>query len=137
MITAISDDPEIKQGLFPSPGGNVSTQNGGGKPKTEHQWAICVALFKDHPVYSTSFALAQTAKEKEKWTIKIKNWLKKYVVHIISVFQHLPGHSMSTKTHKYMEEMGQTGAGIEWEADINMDVPNTFTTKWGMYLFNC
>jgi hypothetical protein len=35
-----------------------------------------------------------------------------------------------------MEEMGQTGAGIEREADINMDTPNAFTTKWGKLLLN-
>jgi len=40
---------------------------------------------------------------------------------------------MSTKTREYMEEMGQTGAGIEREADINMETPNMFTTKWGTY----
>ena len=40
------------------------------------------------------------------------------------------------KTHEYMEEMGQTGAGIEREADINMDTPNAFTTKWGKLLLN-
>jgi hypothetical protein len=80
LISAITDDAEIKQGLFPPPGANVSTKNGGGKPKTEHQWALCVALFTEHPVYSPSFALVESAKDKERWVNKIKNRLKKYVI---------------------------------------------------------
>lgn len=44
---------------------------------------------------------------------------------------------MSTKTQEYIEEMGKTGAGIEREADINMDTPNAFTTKWGTYSYGC
>lgn len=80
LISAITDDAEIKQGLFPPPGANVSTKNGGGKPKTEHQWALCVALFTEHPIYGPSFALVESAKDKERWVNKIKNRLKKYVM---------------------------------------------------------
>ncbi|OJA12556.1 hypothetical protein AZE42_12933 [Rhizopogon vesiculosus] len=112
-INAITDDAKIKQGLFPPPGANVSIKNGGGKPKTEHQWA----LFTEHPVYSSSSVLVKTAKDKERWVNKIKNRLKKY-------------SCMITKTHEYMEEMGQIGTGIKREADINMDTPNAFATKW-------
>ena len=36
LINAIRDDPIIKQGLFPSPGGNVSTTKGGGLSKAHH-----------------------------------------------------------------------------------------------------
>lgn len=79
LISAIMDDPEIKQGLFPPPGAKVSTKNGGGKPKTKHQRALCVALFTSHPVYGPAFALIKTAKDKEWWVHKIKNRLKKYV----------------------------------------------------------
>jgi len=32
-----------------------------------------------------------------------------------------------------MDEMGETGAGITREDEINMDVKNAFTTKWGSY----
>ena len=41
---------------------------------------------------------------------------------------------MSAITRKYMDEMGETGAGITREDEINMDIKNSFTTKWGSYL---
>jgi hypothetical protein len=41
---------------------------------------------------------------------------------------------MSKITQKYMEEMGETGAGITREDDMN--VKNAFTTKWGTYIEN-
>jgi hypothetical protein len=34
----------------------------------------------------------------------------------------------------YDQEMGQTGAGIENAASIDMSKTNAFTTKWGTYL---
>lgn len=34
----------------------------------------------------------------------------------------------------YDQEMGQTGAGIENAASIDMNKNNAFTTKWGTYL---
>ncbi|KAJ7733060.1 hypothetical protein DFH07DRAFT_968147 [Mycena maculata] len=37
---------------------------------------------------------------------------------------------MEKITHAYDTEMGQTGAGIERASDIDMNVTNTFTTKW-------
>jgi hypothetical protein len=43
---------------------------------------------------------------------------------------------MKERTLEYMEEMGQTGAGIQREGDINMDDPNSFTTKWGTYIIS-
>ena len=32
---------------------------------------------------------------------------------------------------EYMDEMGQTGAGIACEDDINLTQENSFTSKWG------
>ncbi|KIM72882.1 hypothetical protein PILCRDRAFT_93282 [Piloderma croceum F 1598] len=37
---------------------------------------------------------------------------------------------MKERTLEYMEEMGQIGTGIQHEGDINMNDPNSFTTKW-------
>ncbi|KIM92113.1 hypothetical protein PILCRDRAFT_83412 [Piloderma croceum F 1598] len=38
---------------------------------------------------------------------------------------------MEERTLEYMEEMGQkAGTGIQYEGDINMNDPNSFTTKW-------
>lgn len=41
---------------------------------------------------------------------------------------------MATIARQYNNDMGQTGAGIETAADIDMDQNNAFTTKWGMCL---
>jgi hypothetical protein len=65
LIAAITDNITIKQGLFPSPGANVSTSKGGGKLKTDHQYALAVTLFSKHPKYSEVFMLATTSKDKE------------------------------------------------------------------------
>ncbi|KJA22275.1 hypothetical protein HYPSUDRAFT_109804, partial [Hypholoma sublateritium FD-334 SS-4] len=49
LIAAITDDPDIKQGLFPSPGANVSTTKGGGKRKSFWQRKLAEILFAEHP----------------------------------------------------------------------------------------
>ena len=84
LITAITDDPDIKQGLFPPPGPNALSAKGGGKKKILWQWKVAVAIFKDHPLYSTAFATAYNCtdpKLKPKlqtlWAEKIKNCIKK------------------------------------------------------------
>jgi hypothetical protein len=79
LISAITDDPAIKQGLFPSPGANVSTSKGGGKPKTDHQFALAAALFSEHSKYCEVFKLATSSKKKAVWAKRIKNRLQKYV----------------------------------------------------------
>jgi hypothetical protein len=66
----------IKQGLFPSPGANVSTAEGGGKPKTDHHYALAVALFAEHDTYQIAFNLATQPKQKAAWGKKIKNHLQ-------------------------------------------------------------
>ncbi|PCH41829.1 hypothetical protein WOLCODRAFT_159341 [Wolfiporia cocos MD-104 SS10] len=33
-------------------------------------------------------------------------------------------------TRGYLEEMGETGAGITWEDEIDMSLDNSFTNKW-------
>ena len=38
---------------------------------------------------------------------------------------------MSMIMQEYMDEMGQTGAGIACEDDINLTQENSFTSKWG------
>jgi hypothetical protein len=52
---------------------------GGGKPKTDHQFALTVTLFSEHPKYSEVFNLATTPNEKAVWAKRIKNHLQKYV----------------------------------------------------------
>jgi hypothetical protein len=64
LISAITDNSVIKEGLFPSPGSNVPTSKGGGKPKTDHQYALAVALFSMHPKYANAFGLAAGPKDR-------------------------------------------------------------------------
>jgi len=84
LISAITNDPMIKQALFPSPGLNVSGSKGGGKPKTDFHWQLCQILFTDHEVYGPALRKAEEctvvkkcAAWKRTWGIKIKNRLKK------------------------------------------------------------
>ncbi|KAG1875695.1 hypothetical protein F4604DRAFT_1924758 [Suillus subluteus] len=44
---------------------------------------------------------------------------------------------MSKIMHKYMDEMGKTGMGITREDKINMDMKNSFTTKWAIIKEAC
>ncbi|KAF9470695.1 hypothetical protein BDN70DRAFT_939499 [Pholiota conissans] len=56
LINAITNDSNIKQGLYPSPGGFMVSLNSGGKKKPVLQWKLAIVLFKDHPEYSEAFA---------------------------------------------------------------------------------
>jgi hypothetical protein len=73
LINAITEDPMIKQGLFPSPGANVSTAKGGGLSKTQHHKELAARVFSDHIMYGPAFELARSPKEKNSWGQKIKN----------------------------------------------------------------
>ncbi|KIJ09090.1 hypothetical protein PAXINDRAFT_17820 [Paxillus involutus ATCC 200175] len=114
MLTEITEDEDIKQGLFPVPGANPRNQ---GLPKTHWHWAVCEKLFSQHHDYQEKFALLQkigTAKQKEAWHTKIKNRLKR----------------MTDNTLKHIEVMGQTGAGIKTRSEIDTNQQNAFVTKW-------
>ena len=84
LIAAIMEDPAIKQGLFPSPGANVLSAKGGGKPKTEYHQQLCNDLFAQHPEYSAAWLAVKNAtgkgaaKKKTTWGNKIKNRLQVY-----------------------------------------------------------
>jgi len=54
LVTALEDDDDIKQVLFPMPGEKVAL-NVTGKPKTEQQYKLAKILFKNHKKYSTAF----------------------------------------------------------------------------------
>jgi len=43
------DDPAIKRALYPPVGMTPSSQKGGGKPKTDFQWQVCIELFGENP----------------------------------------------------------------------------------------
>jgi hypothetical protein len=84
LISAITNDPMIKQALFLSPGSNISGSKGGGKPKTDFHWQLCQILFTDHEMYGPALRKAEECTVVKKrvalkrtWGIKIKNHLKK------------------------------------------------------------
>ncbi|KAG1726412.1 uncharacterized protein EDB91DRAFT_1086769 [Suillus paluster] len=115
-IDAVTSDDTIRKGLYPEPGANASTKNGGGVKKMEHHWALCKVLFDGHVEYGSAFEIALgNLKEKglrQAWVRKIKNRMQMYGV------------------IWFCDEMGTTGAGIEHEGDINMSQVNKFTTRW-------
>ncbi|KAJ7745147.1 hypothetical protein B0H16DRAFT_1856801 [Mycena metata] len=111
LITAIEDGDDIRASLFPPVGANKLS---GGKKKSEYQYQLAKVLFAEHPKFKESFAQAKTAKEKKPFYTKIKNRVD----------------ALTKKTRGQIEEMGQTGAGIGSEEDIQ---PGTaFTTKWDL-----
>ena len=83
LVTAILESADIRRGLFPGPGANASTSNGGGKKKTEFHFDLAAAIFKDHEEYGEDFARVEEAGTKSKvrsslrkaWAGKIKNKL--------------------------------------------------------------
>ena len=79
MLAIITDSKEIKAGLFPGPGQHASTKNGGGKPKTDHQFAIAKALWEKESFWPKGAAL--TTAVHTKICNKIKNCLRMYVYH--------------------------------------------------------
>ncbi|KAG2133031.1 hypothetical protein DEU56DRAFT_757250 [Suillus clintonianus] len=95
--------------LYPEPGANASTKNGGGAKKTEHHWALCKVLFDGHAEYGSAFEIALG-------NLKEKGLRQAWI--------------LERKTLVYVKEMGTTGAGIEREEDIDMSQVNNFTTRW-------
>jgi hypothetical protein len=43
-------------------------------------------------------------------------------------------YRMTKITNKHNATMGETGAGITTQEEIDMSQDNAFTTKWGTYL---
>lgn len=77
-MNAIHDDHDVRQGLFPDVGANVSAAKGGGVTKTEWHERIARTIFTDHKVYGPQFAAtASTPNGAKAWGLKIKNRLQK------------------------------------------------------------
>jgi hypothetical protein len=84
LLNAIWSNTDIKQGLYPSPGGTMTSVKSGGNKKTVWQWKLAVILFTDHPVYGPPFSLTlkmtnekTASKMQSAWGEKIKNRLKR------------------------------------------------------------
>ncbi|KAG2358490.1 hypothetical protein BDR07DRAFT_1337630, partial [Suillus spraguei] len=58
LVSAVTSDDAIRKGLYPEPGANASTKNGGGAKTTEHHWALCKALFDGRKEYGCAFEIA-------------------------------------------------------------------------------
>ena len=81
LIAAIEENITIKRGLYPPPGGNPSTANGGGKAKTDHYAELAKLLFTHHEKSGAAFAPALAdVKLMAQWGTKIKNRVKQYVI---------------------------------------------------------
>ncbi|KAL6301144.1 hypothetical protein BKA93DRAFT_752137 [Sparassis latifolia] len=114
LLTAIYEDAVIKRGLFPGPGQNASTTKGGGKKKTDHQYALAKALFSEHPLYSAAFLAAKAPKEMLSWGNKIKNRLR----------------TLTLQTKAHMAAMGETGAGLMQEELEALNATHPLYNRW-------
>lgn len=76
MVTAIENNEETRDGLFPGVGAIKRT---GGKPKTHYYYKIAVELFAEHPTYKDAFAIdpnesrALKSQHRKLWIEKTKN----------------------------------------------------------------
>ncbi|KAJ6629025.1 hypothetical protein B0H10DRAFT_1776702, partial [Mycena sp. CBHHK59/15] len=111
LVSRIMESAEIKRALYPPPGPNASTAKGGGKTKVGSQWQLCLNLLGEDPKYKEALAAVTTSKERTAYANKIKNRLR----------------AMAKITREYMDEMGQTGAGIHSADEIDTSLNNTFT----------
>lgn len=134
LYAAIIENEDIKRGLFPPPGSNASTKDGGGKAKTDFHAMLAQEVFGEEGCeHKNAFEAARTPKEKEVWISKIKNKLAKSVYHQLSdtltLFCSL---RMAKTTRKYVTALGKTGAGIRSIADVNSTQKNEFVNKFGV-----
>ncbi|KAF8998827.1 hypothetical protein BDQ17DRAFT_1328618 [Cyathus striatus] len=106
LISKMTTDMKIKNGLFPPPGGHLSTTKGGGKKKTDWHWKLAIAMFEKHDVFGESFKLVLDAQRQERIMAK-------------------GGIPAATK---HIADMGQTGAGLKSADEIAEGTP--LHTKW-------
>ncbi|KLO08241.1 hypothetical protein SCHPADRAFT_944633 [Schizopora paradoxa] len=115
LYTAIIENEDIKRGLFPPPGSNASTKDGGGKAKIEFQAMLAGEVFGgENCEHKAAFEAAKTKAEKEAWVTKIKNKLA----------------SMAKATRKHCTALGQTGAGIRSADEVDRSQKNEFVNKF-------
>ncbi|KAJ7790658.1 hypothetical protein B0H14DRAFT_3568945 [Mycena olivaceomarginata] len=122
LIALIMEHTHIKRALFPPCGPNASTTKGGGKSKASAHFDLCKLLLADEEEYKDILNRADNSpKDKTALALKIKNRLR----------------AMSRTTRDYITEMGETGAGIDNAAQIDMTVSNAFTNKWAEICEEC
>ncbi|KAA1480072.1 hypothetical protein DENSPDRAFT_887343 [Dentipellis sp. KUC8613] len=114
LINHIRENRTIKQSLYPDCGGNASSSQGGGQRKSVAHRELANLMFVDDRDFGVDYAKATTPKLKTAWGLKVKNCLA----------------DMEKTCRAFVKEMGETGAGIACEEDINMNVNNSFTNRW-------
>ncbi|KAJ3859797.1 hypothetical protein EV359DRAFT_86004 [Lentinula novae-zelandiae] len=121
LLKEISDNPEIKQGLFPGPGtigrdedGNPITRSNS-LLKSEYYFMLSTAVFgNETSKYYAAFDLeSKEAAGRDLWTKQVKNNVEAVVKNY----------------KKWKEIMGQTGEGLTSEDQIDMSLSNSFTTE--------
>ncbi|KAL0564352.1 hypothetical protein V5O48_017696 [Marasmius crinis-equi] len=124
VVSTILEESSIKQKLYPSPGPNPSTTEGGGAKKSEAHWEICQAIFTEHDIYKDDFRAALEAKtakdikrDRDPWIRAMKSQLRR----------------MELKTAEIRNAMGQTGMGLKSADQINMDADSNITNAWKKY----
>ncbi|KAK7463486.1 hypothetical protein VKT23_006834 [Stygiomarasmius scandens] len=122
MLKELTDNPEIKQGLFPGPGtvgkdvdGNTVTKSNT-LAKADYQYMLAEALFAHERFkYKASF-------DKDKMNAKGRAW---WAGKIKSKLEELVG-----KVKECKKMMGETGEGLTSEEQIDMSQENALTTAW-------
>jgi hypothetical protein len=131
LLTNITDNSVIRMGLYPGPGGNASTQKGGGKNKTEHHWNLAVLTFGDHSAHKDTISkVGKAARDRKPWCMKVKNRLTWYVSQGLCNISLISPARLEKKTSGYIKDMGETGAGLENAQEIQEDTP--LWNKWRM-----
>ncbi|KAF8147407.1 hypothetical protein K438DRAFT_2027741 [Mycena galopus ATCC 62051] len=122
LLALIMEHTHIKRALFPPCGPNASTANGGGKSKASAHYDLCKLLLGEEAEYKDVLDRADSnPKNRTVLGLKIKNRLR----------------AMTRTTRDYITEMGETGAGIDNAAQIDMNVSNAFTNKWAEIRKDC
>lgn len=75
LVNCILEDAEVRQGLFPIPGANLSVAKGGSKPKSDYHWSLAHLVFGDDPELGQHINAGNV--DRKFWQLKIKNKLQK------------------------------------------------------------
>lgn len=144
LINGIGDNEDIKNGLYPLPGGNTSLSKGGSKPKAEYHWALAFHIFENDIEYGEMItAAAKVAKQRAVWGLKVKNKLSRYVSTQLMVFHKFQRTlnpfvtlSLQTRIRDIINEMGETGAGLTAEDQVDLSINSTVTSVWSEFVFD-
>ncbi|KAG6883640.1 hypothetical protein C0992_008238 [Termitomyces sp. T32_za158] len=128
LLAAITNDEKIKNGLYPPPGSNASMKDGGGMTKIEWHWRTAVAMFCNDEELGEQFKIAYKANKPEN---KKGCEAKKLATTLCQkctdkIKAHL--QNMKEKVQDYTKEMGETGAGLNYEEEVLDGTP--LHNKW-------